>query len=58
MIDGITERNIISGVSQLIPELAYGVDDETAKYSLQEKKKLNEFFPICMDCSELIGKLT
>ena len=58
LIQGVTACNILSGGSQLIPELAVDVDSENVAWALKRIQHLNKYTPIGMKYENFIPKLS
>ena len=58
LIHGVTADNILSGGSQLIPELAADINDEEVLGTLTKIKHLSKLTPIGIDYAEFIRKLS
>ena len=54
----MTARNILSGGSQLIPEIAVGVDSDNIAWALKRIQHLNKHKPIGMKYENFIPKLS
>ena len=57
LIHGVTADNILSGASQLIPELAIDIEDEDVLNTLKKINHLNKYTPIGMKYGTFITKI-
>ena len=58
LIDGVTAKGMLSGGSQLIPELQYDINDDFVAHGLEKIVKLNEKTPIGLEYAEFIKKVS
>ena len=54
LIDGVTAKGMLSGGSQLNPELQYDINDDFVAHGLEKIVKLNEKTPIGLEYAEFI----